>query len=44
VTALPSTGIGDGDGGGTAILGAALAAGAAAYLAGKKLKGGNEEA
>jgi hypothetical protein len=44
VTELPNTGIRDGDGGGNALLGAALAAGAAAYLAGKKLKGGAEEA
>jgi hypothetical protein len=44
VTALPTTGVGGGNGGGTALLGAALAAGAAAYLAGKKPKGGEEEA
>ena len=42
VTTLPNTGIGDGDGNLTGLLGAGLVAGAAAYLAGKKVKGSEQ--
>jgi len=42
VTTLPNTGIGDGEGNLTGLLGAGLVAGGAAYLAGKKVKGSEQ--
>jgi hypothetical protein len=44
VTTLPTTGIGDSDGGLNGLLGAGIVAGAAVYLAGKKLRASEDEA